>query len=184
MLVKTFAAAVIGIDAVPITIEVSSSRGTDFTLVGLPDSSVKESRERISSALTYSGSQFPRCALVINMAPADIRKEGAAYDLPLAIGILASNESVKTAKLSQYMIMGELSLDGSLQPVRGVLPMALCARKEGYKGMILPAENAGEAAVVDGLEVLGMNTIREVIDFFNDEYAPEPALVDVEAEFR
>ena len=184
MLVKTFAAAVIGIDAAPITIEVSSSRGADFTLVGLPDSSVKESRERISSALTYSGCQFPRCALVINMAPADIRKEGAAYDLPLAIGILAANENVHTAHLGEYMIMGELSLDGSLQPVRGVLPMALCARKEGYKGMILPAENAQEAAVVEGLEVLGMRTIREVIDFLNDELTVLPTVVDIEAEFR
>ncbi|MBQ7671453.1 MAG: YifB family Mg chelatase-like AAA ATPase [Paludibacteraceae bacterium] len=184
MLVKTFASAVIGIDAVPITIEVSSSRGADFTLVGLPDSSVKESRERISSALMYSGCPFPRSALVINMAPADIRKEGAAYDLPLAIGILASNEKVRTAHLSDYMIMGELSLDGSLQPVRGILPMALCARKEGYKGMILPAENAQEAAVVGGLEVLGMHTIREVIDFLNDELVVAPTVVDIESEFR
>ena len=184
MLVKTFAAAVIGIDAVPITIEVCSARGMDFTLVGLPDSSVKESRERISSALVQSGYEYPHCALVINMAPADIRKEGAAYDLPLAIGIMASAEKVKTTLLTEYMIMGELSLDGSLQPIRGVLPMALCARKEGYKGMILPIANANEAAVVDGLEVLGMNTIREVVDFLNGEYMPEPVVVNVEEEFR
>ena len=184
MLVKSFAAAVLGIDAVLITVEVSSSRGADFTLVGLPDSSVKESRERISSALTYSGFQFPRCALVINMAPADIRKEGAAYDLPLAIGILAANESVRTAHLSEYMIMGELSLDGSLQPVRGILPMALCARKEGFKGMIVPAENAQEAAVVEGLDVFGMHSVREVIEFLNDEMEMSPTVVDVESEFK
>lgn len=123
MLVKTYASAVIGIDAVPITVEVSSSRGLDFTLVGLPDSSVKESRERVSSALLMSGAHYPNKSLVINMAPADIRKEGAAYDLPLAIGILAADEQVRCSHLSEYMIMGELSLDGTLQPIRGVLPI-------------------------------------------------------------
>ncbi len=183
MLVKTFASAVLGIDAVPITVEVSSSRGVDFTLVGLPDSSVKESRDRISSALIHSGASFPHCSLVINMAPADIRKEGAAYDLPLAIGILAADEKVHTTKLPHYLIMGELSLDGSLQPVRGVLPMALCARREGFKGMILPMENTHEAAVVKGLEVLGMNNIKEVIAFLNDELPVEPTVVDIDAEF-
>lgn len=184
MLVKTFASAVIGIDAVPITIEVSSARGADFTLVGLPDSSVKESRERISAALVYSGLKFPTKSLVINMAPADIRKEGAAYDLPLAVGIMASAEGVRTALLTDYMIMGELSLDGSLQPIRGVLPMAMCARKEGFKGMILPSANAAEAAVVDGLDVLGMDSLTDVFDFLNGERQVTPTFVDVAEEFR
>lgn len=184
MLVKTFAAAVIGIDAVPITIEVSSSRGLDFTLVGLPDSSVKESRERISSALVMSGVRYPSKSLVINMAPADIRKEGAAYDLPLAIGVLASDEQVRCANLSEYMIMGELSLDGTLQPIRGALPMALCAKREGYRGFILPAENAKEAAVVDGLDVIAATNLQEVIAFLNGEMDLQPMQVDVESEFR
>lgn len=184
MLVKTYASAVIGIDAVPITVEVSSSRGLDFTLVGLPDSSVKESRERVSSALLMSGAHYPNKSLVINMAPADIRKEGAAYDLPLAIGILAADEQVRCSHLSEYMIMGELSLDGTLQPIRGVLPMALCAKKEGFHGFILPAENAKEAAVVDGLDVIAAATLADVIMFLNDEAEIAPTKVDVEAEFR
>ena len=184
MLVKTFASAVIGIDATVITIEVYASRGADFTLVGLPDSSVKESRDRITSALINIGLGFPQKTMVVNMAPADIRKEGAAFDLPLAIGMLAAAEQIPSAKLTQYILMGELSLDGSLQPVRGVLPMALCARKEGFRGMIVPAGNAAEAAVVNGLEVLGMNSLPEVIAFLKDELEVQPTMVDVEAEFR
>ncbi|MBR6304392.1 MAG: magnesium chelatase, partial [Paludibacteraceae bacterium] len=147
MLIKINSASPVGIDAVPVTIEVHAVPGFDFTLVGLPDTSVKESHERILAALTVNGMENLRRSFTINMAPADIKKEGSAFDLPLAIGMLAGAEKVKTKNLNAYMIMGELSLDGSLQPIRGALPIALCARKEGFKGLILPAANADEAAV-------------------------------------
>ncbi len=169
MLIKIFSAAPVGIDAVPVTIEVHAVPGFDFTLVGLPDTSVKESHERINAALTVNGMENLRRSFTINMAPADIKKEGSAFDLPLAIGMLAGAEKVKTKNLNAYMIMGELSLDGSLQPIRGALPIALCARKEGFKGLILPAANADEAAVVEGLEVYGLNDLMEVVHFLNEE---------------
>jgi magnesium chelatase family protein len=152
-------------------------------LVGLPDSAVKESHERIVAALTVNGYNKPRHTLTINMAPADIKKEGAAYDLPLAIGMLAAEEDVKTALLEQYMIMGELSLDGTLQPIQGVLPMALAARKAGFKGLILPEQNAREAAVVTGLEVYGLKNLQEVVRFFNQIQIFEPTYVDTALEF-
>ena len=148
MLIKCYGAAPQGINAVIVTIEVHAVPGYDFTLVGLPDNAVKESHERILAAILVNGFNKPRHSLTINMAPADIKKEGAAYDLPLAIGMLTAEEEVRTAMLEQYMIMGELSLDGSLQPIQGVLPMALAARKAGFKGIILPEQNAREAAVV------------------------------------
>ena len=169
MLIKIFSASPVGIDAVPVTIEVHAVPGFDFTLVGLPDASVKESHERINAALTVNGMENLRRSFTINMAPADIKKEGSAFDLPLAIGMLAGAEKVKTKNLNAYMIMGELSLDGSLQPIRGALPIALCARKEGFKGLILPAANADEAAVVEGLEVYGLNNLMEVVHFLNGE---------------
>jgi Predicted ATPase with chaperone activity len=150
MLVKSYAAAVQGISATIVTIEVNCTKGIQFFLVGLPDVAVRESHERIISALQVSGYKFPRNRIVINMAPANIRKEGSAYDLPLAIGILAAAEDIESDLLSEYMMMGELSLDGSLQPVKGVLPIAIKAREEGFKGFILPKQNAREAAVVDG----------------------------------
>ncbi|MDR0835571.1 MAG: YifB family Mg chelatase-like AAA ATPase [Tannerella sp.] len=174
MLVKTFAAAVHGITATVITIEVSCNKGVQFFLVGLPDNAVKESHERIVSALQMSGYQFPRNRIVINMAPADIRKEGSAYDLPLAIGILAAAEIFGETKLSQYMMMGELSLDGSLQPIKGALPIAIKAKEDGFKGIILPEQNSVEAAVVEGLDVLGAKNIKEVIDFFSEKADIEP----------
>ncbi|MDR2384319.1 MAG: YifB family Mg chelatase-like AAA ATPase [Tannerella sp.] len=167
MLVKTFAAAVHGITATVITIEVNCNKGVQFFLVGLPDNAVKESHERIVSALQMNGYQFPRRRIIINMAPADIRKEGSAYDLPLAVGILAGAEILEDTKLSQYMMMGELSLDGSLQPIKGALPIAIKAKEEGFKGIILPEQNSCEAAVVEGLEVLGAKNIKEIIDFFS-----------------
>lgn len=178
MLIKTFGAATVGIDAVPITIEVHAKAGTDFTLVGLPDNAVRESRERIYAALQVNGYRYPMRNYTINMAPADIKKEGAAYDLPLAVGILAGDEQVKCAHLDRYMLMGELSLDGSLQPIRGALPIALCARKHGYRGLILPAQNAMEAAVTEGLEVYGMAHLLDVVRFLNGEQAFEPVRVD------
>ena len=184
MLIKCYGAAPQGIDAVIITIEVHAVPGFEFTLVGLPDNAVKESHERIVAALTVNGYNKPRHTLTINMAPADIKKEGAAYDLPLAIGMLAAEEEVKIKLLEQYLIMGELSLDGSLQPIQGVLPMALAARKSGFKGIILPAQNAREAAVVDQIEVYGLTNIQEVIRFLNETQTFEPVHVDTDEEFR
>lgn len=191
MLVKIYSAAPVGIDAVKVTIEVHAKSGFDFMLVGLPDASVKESHERIMAALTINGMGSLHHSFTINMAPADIKKEGSAFDLPLAIGMLAGAEKVKAGLLEQYMIMGELSLDGSLQPIRGALPIALCARKEGFKGLVLPAANAEEAAVVDGLEVYGLNDLQEVVNFLDgkpkDELFPdekfEPTRVDTQALF-
>lgn len=183
MLVKVFGAAVQGIDATIVTIEVNSSRGIKFFLVGLPDSAVKESHERIISALQVNGYKFPTRQIVVNMAPADIRKEGSSYDLPLAIGILASAEEVRSKKLSDYLIIGELSLDGSLQPIKGALPIAISARAQGFKGFILPKQNAKEAAVVNNLHVYGVENIKEVIEFFNGERELEPTIVHTREEF-
>lgn len=183
MLVKAYAAAVQGIDATIVTIEVNSSRGIKFFLVGLPDSAVKESHERIMSALLVNGYRFPSRQIIVNMAPADIRKEGSAYDLPLAIGILASAGEVAEEKLSKYLIMGELSLDGSLQPIKGALPIAISARAQGFEGFILPKQNAREAAVVNNLNVYGVENIKEVIEFFNNERELQPTIVNTREEF-
>ena len=183
MLVKLFGAAVQGIDATIITIEVNSSRGIKFFLVGLPDSAVKESHERIVSALQVNGYKFPTCQIVINMAPADIRKEGSSYDLPLAIGILAATGTINSDKLGKYLLIGELSLDGSLQPVKGALPIAIAARAQGFEGFILPKQNAREAAVVNNLQVYGVDNITEVIDFFNGKKELIPTIVNTREEF-
>ena len=183
MLVKVYAAALQGIDATIVTIEVNSSRGIKFFLVGLPDSAVKESHERIMSALQVNGYRFPSRQIIVNMAPADIRKEGSAYDLPLAIGILASAGEVAEEKLSKYLIMGELSLDGSLQPIKGALPIAISARAQGFEGFILPKQNAREAAVVNNLHVYGVENIKEVIEFFNNERELQPVIVNTREEF-
>lgn len=183
MLVKLFGAAVQGIDATIITIEVNSSRGINFFLVGLPDSAVKESHERIVSALQVNGYKFPTCQIVINMAPADIRKEGSSYDLPLAIGILAATGTINSDKLGKYLLIGELSLDGSLQPVKGALPIAIAARAQGFEGFILPKQNAREAAVVNNLQVYGVDNITEVIDFFNGKKELIPTIVNTREEF-
>jgi len=183
MLVKTYGSAVHGINAITITIEVSVSQGINFYLVGLPDSAVKESQQRIDSALRTNGYKVPGQKIVINMAPADIRKEGSAYDLPLAIGILAASGQIGADSIGDYIIMGELSLDGGLQKIKGVLPIAIQARKEGFKGFILPKENAREAAVVDNLDILGVDNIKEVIDFFNGEKNIEKTVVDTRDEF-
>ena len=167
MLIKVFGAAVQGIDAYTVTIEANTSRGIRFFLVGLPDSAVKESHERIVSAFNVNGYKFPSCQIIINMAPADIRKEGAAYDLPLAIGIMASVGELSAECLDDYMLMGEMGLDGTLQPVRGALSMAIKARSEGFKGIILPLQNAPEAAVIEGLDVYGAENLRQVVDLLN-----------------
>lgn len=183
MLIKVFGAAVQGIDATLITIEVNSSRGCMFYLVGLPDSAVKESHQRIISALQVNGYRMPTSNIVINMAPADIRKEGAAYDLPLAIGILAASEVIQSDKLERYLLMGELSLDGSLKPIKGALPIAIKARELGFEGMIVPQQNAHEAAVVNNLKVYGAGNIKEVIEFFNGTQELTPTLVNTREEF-
>ncbi len=183
MLVKTYGSAVYGIKATTITIEVNVSQGINFMMVGLPDAAVKESQQRIESALQMHGYRIPGKKVVINMAPADIRKEGSAYDLPLAIGILAASEQIQASKLEEYTIMGELSLDGSLQPIRGVLPITIQARDEGFKGIILPAQNAREAGVVNNIKVLSATNIREVIDFFNGVAELEESIVDIDKEF-
>lgn len=183
MLVKVLGAAVQGIHAIPVTIEVNSSRGCKFYLVGLPDSAVKESHERILSALQVNGYKFPTSQIVVNMAPADIRKEGASYDLPLAIGILAATKTVSDQNLHKYLIIGELSLDGSLQPVKGALPIALQAKEQKLEGIILPSGNAREAAVVEGLKVFGVENIKEVIEFFNGQRQLSPTVVNTQEDF-
>ena len=183
MLVKSYAAAVQGISATVITIEVNCTKGIQFFLVGLPDVAVRESHERIISALQVSGYKFPRNRIVINMAPADIRKEGSSYDLPLAIGILAAAEELDASRLGHYMMMGELSLDGSLKPVKGILPIAIKAREEGFKGFIVPKQNAREAAVVNDLDVYGVSTIKEVIEFIAGRRDLEPTVVNTREEF-
>ncbi len=183
MLVKTFGSAVFGIDAETITIEVDVTRGIKFMLVGLPDSAVKESQQRIESALRVNGYKWPKQKIIVNMAPADIRKEGSAYDLPLAIGVLAASKQMDHGKLSQYMIMGELSLDGKLQPVKGVLPIAINARRQAFEGFILPVQNAREAAVVDKLKVYGVENLSEVVAFMNGEQELKETIVDTRAEF-
>ncbi len=183
MLVKTFAAAVQGIHATLITIEVNQTNGIKFFLVGLPDNAVKESHERIMSALQYNKIPVPRRQVVINMAPADIRKEGSAYDMPLAIGMLAAMEVIDSSKLPDYVLMGELSLDGTLKPIKGALPIAIMAREVGFKGLILPKENAREAAVVNKLEVMGAENILEVVNFFNGTGDLTPLEVNTREEF-
>ncbi|HCO68145.1 MAG TPA: magnesium chelatase [Dysgonomonas sp.] len=183
MLVKVYGAAVQGVSATLITIEVNCSKGIKFMLVGLPDASIKESHERIQSALQVNGYKFPRQQVIINMSPADIRKEGSAYDLPLAIGILAASGSIETDILDKYMLMGELSLDGSILPIKGALPIAIKAREEGFSGLVLPKKNVREAAVVEGLEVYGVDNISEVVRFFNKEERFTPFIVDIQEEF-
>ena len=170
MLVKTFGCAVQGVNAILITVEVNIVTGVDYFLVGLPDSAVKESHLRIESAIKNFGYHMPRMKIVVNMAPADIRKEGSSYDLTIAIGILAAAEQIPASFLSEYLIMGELSLDGSLKPIKGALPIAIEAQKKGFKGFILPIQNAKEAAIVSELAIFGMQNILEVIQFFKGEY--------------
>ena len=168
MLVRTFGSALYGIHAITITIEVCIDQGINFFMVGLPDNAVKESHQRIDSALRNTGYKIPGKKIVINMAPADIRKEGSSYDLTIAVAILAADKIVKMEKLESFMILGELSLDGSLQPMKGALPIAIEATRKGFKGIILPLQNAKEAAIVGKLEVYGVENIRQVIDFLND----------------
>ena len=183
MLVKTYGCAVFGIEATIVTVEVNISNGVNFFLVGLPDSAVKESQQRIQAALKNNGYKIPIKEITVNMAPADIRKEGSAYDMTIAMGILAASEQIKPDKVSDYLIMGELSLDGSLQKLKGVLPIAIEAKKVGLKGIILPKQNAKEAAIVDGMDVYGVENIKDVIDFFNEEKELQKTVVNTREEF-
>lgn len=182
-LIKTYGSSVYGINATTITIEVSVGQGSKFFLVGLPDNAVKESQQRIETVLKGIGFKMPGKKVVINMAPADIRKEGSAYDLTIAMGILTASEQIIADDIDKYIIMGELSLDGGLQPMKGALPIAIQARKEGFKGFILPKENAREAAIVSELTVYGVENISEVIDFFTGDKKLEPTVVDTREEF-
>ena len=183
MLVKTFGCAIQGISATPITIEVNVDQGIQFSMVGLPDNAVKESHQRIEAALRNIGYKFPRQKIIINMAPADIRKEGSSYDLPIAVGLLAASEQLITDLLDKYIIMGELSLDGSLQPIKGALPIATEARDNGFKGFILPLVNAREAAIVNDLDVYGVSTLGEVIQFLEGSLQLEPIVINTREEF-
>ena len=183
MLSKVYAAAVQGIDAISVTIEVSCTKGFQFFLVGLPDNAVKESHQRILSAMQSTGFRLPVSKIVINMAPADIRKEGSAYDLPIAIGLLAASEQLPTEHLAHYLIMGELSLDGSLQPIKGALPISILAREMGYEGLIVPKQNAREAAVVNNLHVYGAETLEEVVNHLNGTRLMDPVIVNTREEF-
>jgi len=184
MLVKTFGSAVYGVEAISITIEVNVSSGKFTSIVGLADNAVKESLERMESAIKTNGYHFPRTKVVVNLAPADIKKSGTAFDLPIAIGTLAASEQFENPeKLADYVIMGELSLDGSVRPIKGALPIAIQARKENFKGLIVPKENAREAAMVNNLKVYGVSHISEVINFFVDENSIQPTVVNVREEF-
>jgi magnesium chelatase family protein len=183
MFVKINAAAVSGIDAIMISVEVNTTNAQKSMLVGLPDSAVKESYERIMSAISHQLIPLPRKMVVVNMAPADIRKEGSAYDLPIAIGILAANGVINTTDLDKYVLMGEVSLDGSLNAIKGALPIAILARELGFKGLILPEANALEAAVVNNLEVYGAETLKDVADFFNHTKELTHTKVDTRKEF-
>ncbi len=184
MLVKTFGSALLGIDAIIVTVEVSVTKGINFFLVGLPDNAIKESQQRIATALDNNGYKMPGRRIVINMAPAGIRKEGSSYDLTLATGILAASGQIPSGRIGDYLIMGELSLDGSLRPVRGALPIAIKAKEAGLKGFILPMQNAREAAIVKGLEVHGVRHLMDVTDFFHGIKKFQPLIVDARKEFQ
>ena len=183
MLVKTYSAAVNGLEVTTVTIEVSLSRGVQFHLSGLADTAVKESYDRIKAAFLNNGQKMPMMEITANMAPADIKKEGSGYDLPLAIGILAASSKIDNTRLSKYMMVGELGLDGNLQPVRGALPIAIRARAEHFEGLIVPRQNVREAAVVNNLNIYGMDSLAEVISFFNGDTSVQPTVVDTRREF-
>jgi len=184
MLIKTYGSAVFGVDALTITIEVSIGSGNKYHIVGLPDNAVKESLRRIESAIQSSGLKMPRQKIVVNLSPADIRKEGTSYDLPIAVGILAASGQINAAMTDEFIIAGELSLDGGLQPVKGALPIAIQAFKAGFKGFILPEDNSREAAVVDDLLIYGMRTLKDLIAFFNGSQPYHPTIVNTREEFE
>ncbi|MDE6243225.1 MAG: ATP-binding protein, partial [Muribaculaceae bacterium] len=183
MLSKITSAAVHGIEALPVTIETVVDRGSNFVIVGLPDKAIQESQTRIENAMKHGGLKFPHRRVIINLAPADVRKEGAAFDLPMALGVLAADEVIQCPDLERYMITGELSLDGSVLPVKGILPMAIKAREMGLDRMIVPAANATEAAVVNNVEVFGVETIAQAVELLQTGGGVAPTHVDTRAEF-
>jgi len=183
MLKKVFGSAVFGVEATTITVEVNVDKGVGYHLVGLPDNAIKESNYRIAAALQNNGYRIPGKKITINMAPADLRKEGSAYDLTLAVGILTASNQIKAENLDEYLIMGELSLDGSLQPIKGALPIAVKAREEGFKGFILPSQNAKEAAIVNDLKVYGVDNIKQVINHFDKDETLEQTIINTREEF-
>lgn len=183
MLTKVYGSAVFGVEATTIVVEVNIDKGIGYHLVGLPDNAIKESNYRIAAALQNNGYKIPGKKITINMAPADLRKEGSAYDLTLAIGILAASSQIKSEDIEKYIIMGELSLDGSLQPIKGALPIAIKAQEEGFTGFILPTANAKEAAIVGDLKVYGVDNIKQVLDFFDQGTALEQTIIDTREEF-
>lgn len=183
MLVKTYGSAIYGINAMPVTVEVSVDMGVGFSMVGLPDNAVKESQQRIATAIGQYGYKVPGRRITINLAPADLKKEGSAYDLTIAIGLLAASGLMKADHLEDYVLMGELSLDGSLRPIKGVLPIAIEARKRHVKGLIVPKDNAREAAIVNNLEVYGADNIKQVVDFLDDKLELERTIFDTREEF-
>ncbi len=184
MLVKVFGSAVFGVEATTITVEVNIDKGVGYHLVGLPDNAIKESSYRIAAALKNNGYQLPVKKITINMAPADLRKEGSAYDVTLAIGILIASGQILADEVDRYVIMGELSLDGGLQPIKGALSIAIKAKEEGFKGFFLPIQNVKEAAIVEGLDVYGISNVIEVIDFFSGKATLEPTVIDTKEEFN
>ncbi len=184
MLAKTFGSAVFGVNASTITIEVNVIQGTRFHMTGLPDSAVKESEQRVESAIKYLGYKMPRQKVVVNLAPADIKKEGSAYDLPIALGVLQASDQLFSEDLNNFIIMGELALDGEIRPIKGVLPIAIEARKQGFKGIVLPKANAGEAAIVNNLQVIGVETLKEAIDYFEGNKIIEPLICDTREIFQ
>jgi magnesium chelatase family protein len=183
MLVKTFGSAVFGIEALAITIEVNISAGTQYYMVGLPDNAVKESLHRVESAIHSAGFRMPRQKIVVNLAPADLRKEGSAYDVAIAIGILSASGQIQSEQLSNYLLMGELSLDGTVQAIKGALPIAIQAKKDGFTGLFLPKAQAREAAIVAGLAVYGIENLKELAEFFNGTFQPEQTTVNTREEF-
>ena len=184
MLVKTFGSAVYGVEAITITIEVNVSSGQNYYIVGLPDNAVKESLQRVEAAIKTNNYEMPRTKLVVNLAPADIKKSGSSFDLPIAVGVLGATNQIENPELlKDYLIMGELSLDGTIQAIKGALPIAIQARKEGYKGLIIPKANAREAGMVNNLTVYGVEHLNEVVSFFNNPESLQPIVVNTREEF-
>ena len=184
MLVKTFGSAVYGVEAIAITIEVNVSNGQGYHIVGLPDNAVKESLQRIEAAIKTNDYAMPRTKIVVNMAPADIRKSGSAFDLSIAIGVLGASEQIENAEaLKEYVIMGELSLDGTVQPIKGALPIAIQTRRDGFKGLIVPKQNAREAAMVNNINVYGVEHLNDVVEFFKNENSLQPLIINTREEF-